>query len=284
LAQKAISEAITLHGADLIAEVRAGAGLEKLTDAQVGDVMRQLGTANKLSADALRGALLATYAADATTPISIKKVVALSRSPDELEFVLATFGKLRDNQVGGSFRILRDAVAGSDKWVGSVWEMKLAKLVIGIDKIRSFEVHKTTATGNRVIDILLLDGTSVEAKDWATWMPDKVQEQFFKDLEINTKDGTLPDGMKKISWLFREPAPVSIKEIQDTMRVALEDFIVKKGLTKIQADALRDAFNAHKSLVEAPKLGLPTVARGVPKPARPVVIPPPPPTKDDDEE
>jgi hypothetical protein len=173
---------------------------------------------------------LASYAADATTPISIKRVVALSRSPAELEFALTTFGMLRDAQVGGSFRLLRDGVGGADKWVGTIWEMKLARW-IGIDKIRSFEVPKTTATGNRVIDILLLDGRTIEAKDWATWMPEKVQEQFFKDLEINTVDGSVASGMEKIRWLFKDPAPVNVKDIRATMKLALEDFIVKKGLS-----------------------------------------------------
>jgi hypothetical protein len=245
--------------------------------------MRMLGTANKLPPEALRGALLAAYAADATTPISIKRLVALSRSPAELEFVLTTFGMLRDAQVGGSFRLLRDGVSSGDKWVGTVWEMKLARMVIGIDKIRSFEVPKTTSTGNRVIDILLLDGRTVEAKDWANWLPDKVQEQFFRDLEINTANGKAPSGMEKIRWLFSDPAPVSITEIRATMKTALEDFIVKKGLTMDEAKTLRDAFDAHTSMVEAPKLGLPTAKPPVEPPPKKVDVPPPPPRKDDEE-
>jgi hypothetical protein len=283
LAKKALDDAVTLHGPDVVTNVRAGPGLEKLTDAQVGDVMRMLGSANKLPAEALRGALLAAYAADATTPISIKRLVALSRSPAELEFVLTTFGMLRDAQVGGSFRMLRDGVSSGDKWVGAVWEMKLARMVIGIDKIRSFEVPKTTATGNRVIDILLLDGRTVEAKDWANWLPDKVQEQFFRDLEINTVDGTVASGMEKIRWIFSDPPPVSVADIRATMKTALEDFIVKKGLTKDKADALRDAFDAHSSLVESPKLGLPAAKPGVETPPKKTEVPPPPPRKDDEE-
>ena len=141
---------------------------------------------------------------------------------------------------------------------------------------------QTTGTGNRVIDILLLDGRSVEAKDWATWLPEKVQEQFFRDLEINTVDGAVPSGMEKIRWIFNEPAPVSIADIRATMKTALEDFIVKKGLAKDKADALRDAFDAHTSLVEAPKLGLPTAKPGTPKPSKPIYTPPPPTRRDDE--
>jgi hypothetical protein len=281
LATKALDKATTVYGTDAIAELRAGAGLEKLTDAQVGDVMRQLGSP-KLSAEALRGALLAAYAAEAITPISIRKMVSLSRNAAELDFMLTSFGMCRDAQVGGTFRLLRDGVAGGDKWVGTVWQMKLARMVIGIENIRSFEVPKTTGTGNRVIDILLLDGRTVEAKDWVNWLPDKVQEQFFRDLEINTADGSVASGLEKIRWIFKEPTPVSIKDIRTTMKTALEDFIVKKGLSKDKADALRDAFDAHSSLVEAPKLGLPTAKPATGPPAKTVTVPPPPTQKDEE--
>jgi len=280
LAKKALEKAVVKHGADLIAEVRAGAGLEKLTDAQVGDVMRQLSASGPLSAEALRGAMLASSAADATSPISLKRAVSLARNAAELDYVLTTFGMLRDAQVGGSSKLMRDAVAGADKWQGAVWTMKLARMVIGIDKIHAFEVPNTTATGGRITDILLHSGRVIEAKDWRTWMPEKVQDQFFKDLEINTKNGTDPAGLEKIHWMFGDPPPVSLADIRATMRTALEDFIVKKGLTKNEADALRDAFDAHTKLVEAPKLGVPTVKPPV-KSKSPIHTPPPPP-KDDE--
>jgi hypothetical protein len=256
LAKKALAKGVDVHGADVIAEVRASAGLEKLTDAQVGDVMRQLRNAPKLSAGALRGALLASIAPEALvrSPVPLERLVALSRNPAELEFMLETFSKLRDAQVGGSYDLLRDAAGSAGKWKGGVWQMELARYVIGIEKILSFEVRVTTATGGRDIDILLRDGRTIEAKDWSAWLPDKVQEQFYKDLEYNTRDGVDAKGFEKIQWLFRSPPPASVAKIRATMRATLEQFIAGKGLAKAEADALRDAFDAHLGLVEVPKI------------------------------
>jgi hypothetical protein len=256
LAKKALADAEAVQGKDVLDFVRSGAGLEKLTDAQVGDVMRQLAKAGKLSPDVLRGALLAGSAAEAVARgrIPLEQVVEFARSPEEMDYVLDTFAKLRDAQVGGTFDLLRRAASSAGSWQGGVWQMELAREVIGIEKVRSFEVKE----GLREVDIELHDGTHVEAKDWSEWRPDKVDKQFYQDLENNTHDGTDPSGLDKIRWLFRSPPPTSVARIRVTMARALERFIgdkVKAGLmTEAQADALRDAFGKALKLVEVPTI------------------------------
>jgi hypothetical protein len=237
-------------------QVRSGPGLDKLTDAQVGDVMRQIAKAGKLSPEVLRGALLAGSAAEAAARgrIPLDQIVELARSPEELEYVLETFGRLRDAQVGGTFDLLRDAAGSAGKWQGGVWQMELAREVIGIEKIRSFELKQ----GAREVDIELLDGTHIEAKDWSEWRPDKVDGQFYQDLENQTHDGTDPTGLERIRWMFRSPAPASVASMRATMARTLERFIsakIKAGLlTPEQANVLRDAFGKALKLVEVPKI------------------------------
>jgi hypothetical protein len=248
--------------------------------------MWQLAGAGKLSPDALRGALLASKvpAGSRRTPIPLERAARFARSPAELEFVLETFAQVTDAQIEGSFDLLRDATSSDKKWQGTVWQMEVAKLIIGIEKISAFEVRVVTESGRRDVDIRLRDGRMIETKDWSEWWPDKVDEQFNKDLERDTDYGRQPDGLRKIRWLFRHPPPVSLARVRAQMRATLERFIVKQQLGKAEADAMRDAFDAHLDLLQVPELDRTQVAK--PPAARvgdPRVVPPPPPRRKDDE-
>ena len=105
---------------------------------------------------------------------------------------------------------------------------------------------------------------------------------IFKDLEHNTAYGAQPDGSRKVRWLFRHPAPVNLARIRATMRRTLERFVIEKGLGKTEADALRDAFDAHLDLLEVPLIDRTQVFK-LPSTWDPGVPTPPPPTRKDDE-
>jgi len=64
------------------------------------------------------------------------------------------------------------------------------------------------------------------------------------------------------------------------MRETLNTFIKDKGLTKTQADALHDAFDAHLELADVPKIDRTQVVKSA---KILLTIPPPPlPEKDDE--
>jgi len=61
--------------------------------------------------------------------------------------------------------------------------------VIGIEKVAAFEKSVTATSGGRDIDIVLRDGRVIETEDWDTWKPEKVDDQFFKDLDRRQSTG-----------------------------------------------------------------------------------------------
>jgi hypothetical protein len=155
--------------------------------------------------------------------------------------------------------------------------MELATEVIGVEKIRSFELKD----GAREVDIELHDGTHIEAKDWSEWRADKVDKQFYQDLENQTKAGTDPTGLERIRWMFRSPAPASVARMRVTMARTLERFIADKtkaGRGEDQANALREAFGKALRLVEVPKIDRTQVV----KPPVDFQPPLPPPRRRDD--
>ena len=106
----------------------------------------------------------------------------------------------------------------------------------------------------------------VECKDWENWYRDSVADQFYRDVDAATEGGTNPQGIKKIVWMFRNPAPVDVAEIRATMREALKKFISDWVSDPQQAKLLLDAFDAH--------LGLVVVPGAAPPPPRPTLPPP----------
>jgi hypothetical protein len=249
LSKKAFADGVAKHGADALAEARATPGLEKLTDAQVGDVLRMLQKSGKLSPDALRGALRSLFTVGNRSPVPLDKLVKFAGdNHEDLEFVLGTFEGMQ--QIKGAYDVLRDAASSPGKWKGSIWQFEIARYEIGIGNIRSMEVKE----GGRVVDITKTNGDIVECKDWLDWRPDKVDEQFFEDLKNKTRGGTYARGLKDISWIFRGPSPVGVAKIRSTMRATLERFIAEKRLKPPQADALRKVFDAHVDLVMVPEI------------------------------
>jgi hypothetical protein len=206
-------------------------------------------------------------------------IVGFARSPAELTFVLETYARMRDLSFEGSFDVMRRAASSEKSWMGAVWQLWLARSIIGLHEIRAFEVK-----GNgREIDIQLRNGGRIEAKDWppSAWNTDKVAAQTIADLEGATRGGTYPEGIKDITWHFRPPGPRSPAFIRSVMRTALETWIAGKGaaLTDTQAATLRAAFDAHADLVQISPAG-----------GADIVLPPPmvpsgilPPRIDDDD-
>ena len=288
LARKAFARGVAARGADFIKRLRTLAGLEKLTDAQIGDVLDALADAGTLSEKALRGALLTLVPVKGRSAIPLENLVANSRNVPELEFMLETFATARDWGIDGAYDVMRDAAGNPDSWQGAVWQFDLAVSVFGLENVESFEFRIDTASGGREVDIKLRNGKLIECKDWGTWFPEKVDAQFFKDLEHKTASGAQPDGMKDIHWMFRHPPPVSLAEIKATMRATAERFTAEMKMSSEDARQFMHVFDTlvddlvQVRTVDRTKTSSPRPA----KPASPLPVPPPlpPPVTDDDDD
>ncbi len=283
-AAEAMEKAEGKFGKDTINAARTGE-LAGLSDQQVGDAMRMLkGYAGTLSPEAIRGALYASMPppgkSTAASQVPLEKAVSFARSPGELNFVLESYLAINEAGIEGAYQLMRDATTSSGKWKGAVWQLELIRIVIGTQKVKAVEVK----VPGREIDILLHDGSRIEAKDWNTWDAAKLEKQFVRDLDAETNGGKNADGIKKIQWSFRDPLPVSETEVLTTMKSALEKFITEKmaagSIGKTEADNLRKAFNEHTGLLSVPKIDAKHVA-----PPKPLITNPPMPPhiKNDDE-
>ena len=277
LALRALTRAQTKHGTAVLDAARAGP-LGEMSDVQVGDAMRALGTTEPLSSDALQGALYASMAppegSSAASNIRLGRVARYARSPQELSWVLETFGLMRQAGIDGSYQVMRDATASRNKWQGSVWQMEIARLVVGLERVSAFE--RPATAGGREFDIVLTDGTRIEAKDWGEWRPEDVGSQFAADLADATLGGTYAAGIRDIQWIFRSPPPASVAQIRSTMRATLESYIRAKlitgDITRGQAADLRAEFGDHTGLVRAPSIDRSAVHRSLP--VSPAPMPP----------
>jgi hypothetical protein len=286
LSRRALAEAEATHGKAVIDAVRADPTFELWTDAQVGDALRAFGGRRNVKGfiftpEALRGALWAARGPDpgtGRTPIPMSQLVSFARSPQELTFVLETYGRLRDLSVEGSFDVIRRAAGSRDFWKGAVWQLWTVRMEFGLNQVRGLEVKGD----GREIDVLLRDGRRVECKDWppSAWNDVKVANQVTADFEGATQGGRNPNGIKDVLWIFRPPGPRTPETIRDTMRAAFDAWIAQKGatLSPKQVAALQVAFEAHTELVRiSPPAGADIV---LPPPLRASGVPVP--VKDDD--
>lgn len=281
-ALEALDKAKTTHGQAAIDEARLGA-LAEMSDVQVGDALFSVDGKGKMSPQALRGALYATLVppegSAAKSPIKLRNVVRFARSTDELVFVLESFAAIREAGIPGGYKVLREASAKRDNWVGSIWQIEAARLVIGLENISHFEFPLTTATGGREVDIVLKDGTKVEMKDWSDWakLRPKMEKQFKVDLEAETLAGTDASGIKRIRWMFRNPPPADLATIRAQMKGVLNGFIAEKiaagTLNEAQADSLRQAFADHLGIAESPVMDRTKVHRPIPPSQPPMPLP-----------
>src|SRR5690606_13229038 len=119
----------------------------------------------------------------AATAIPLERAVRYASSPAELQFVLESFAALREAGVDGAYQLLRDATRGGrggrNSWRGAVWQLEVIRSVIGLEHVRGVEVK----FAGREVDILLIDGTRVEVKDWSDWNASSFERQFAVDLE-----------------------------------------------------------------------------------------------------
>jgi hypothetical protein len=280
MARRALADAEATHGKGLIDEIRADPEFALWTDAQIGDALRAFGGSRnpkgfRFSAQALRGTLWAAVPegpGSTRSPIGFEGARGFAGGPEDLTFVLETYGLMRDLGIEGSFAVLRRAVSTRDNFKGAVWQMEVARNAFGLENVKAFEF----VGSGREVDILLKDGRRVETKDWkpATWDPPKVRKQMTADLEGATDGGTRPDGIKDIFWLFRSPPPRPVSTIRSTLRGAFDTWLAGKRatLTPEQIADLRTAFDAHADLVQAPDVSRTGVIR--PPPQRGTGVPP----------
>lgn len=253
--------------------VRTGA-LANLTDQQVGEILAQIPPGTQgLGESELRGLLFAGQAPPSGSQaerISLSRILDLSRSAAERNFILNSFGRLMEARVPGTYDVLSSMTGNANNWRGGAWMLEYARYLGG--RVAAFEVSVSDPQlGERRYDIVLTDGTRVELKDWENWFPDSLQSQFRRDVLLSTNNFANPDAITRVRWVFRTPGPVSAAEIRATMREALNRAMDQANLSATQRQQMIRAFDGHTDLVEISSI----TRESVPLPPPPVSVPVP---------
>jgi hypothetical protein len=233
--------------------VRTGK-LANLTDRQIGEALAQVPGAQGLHEAQLRGILFAAYGKGAGEFIDIQRVFDIAGSAAERNSVLDWFANLMEQEIPGTYEVLQTMTTNRNNWRGGLHVLDFAINGTGGTKVAKFEFPEglsesgDMSEGGRIYDIVLVDGTRIQGKNWRNWFG--VRSQYRRDVLLQTAKFANPNGLSRIRWIFRAPSPRPTAEIREVMRQTLEDTMTEFNVLAETRVKLRDAFNAHTGLVE----------------------------------
>ncbi len=269
-----------------LAQARQGE-LATLTDAQVGEAIHlfvyraqarsgaaveRVRTIYNLGPRELRGVLFA-----------YREGVNLSRlrgrvrnvSVEQRNFALDTYARMMEMRIEGATDVLNEMVQSNNKFDGGVYAMEFARFEIGLERVARME--RAEINPNRIVDIILTDGTRVELKAWNRWQHGSLEWQFEKDVfEVCGQDFANPTAIQRLWYVFRPPSPLQVPEIRSRLRTRLENMLERQGVSFTVRQEMLSQFDMHANMVREGTIT--RSGRRAPEPVQVAEPPPPPPT------